>query len=56
MVEVGSSAGRGCRVLGVGGLENGGGRMCGCIGKVRPVKSCKRGQTCFAVLAAGVPR
>ena len=35
-------------------MENGGGRMCGCIGIVRPVKSCKRGQTCFAVLAAGV--
>ena len=28
--------------------------MCGCIGKVRPVKSGKTGQTCFAVLAAGV--
>ena len=28
--------------------------MCGCIGKVRLVKSCKTGQTCFAVLAAGV--
>ena len=28
--------------------------MCGCIGKVRPVKSGKKGQTCFAVLAAGV--
>ena len=44
------------KAAGVGGLENGGGRMCGCIGKVRPVKSGKKGLTCFAVLTAGVPR
>ena len=55
MVEVGKFVGclKSCGIdfvtgiPGVGGLENGGGRMCGGIGNVRPVKSGKTGQASF---------